>query len=44
MREAGRSPAPEVAKRYGISEQTIYVWRKRLSGRVRSIEKSSPEC
>ena len=30
LREADRSPVPEVAKRYGISDQTIYAWRKRF--------------
>ena len=32
MREADREPVAVVAKRYGISEQTIYVWRKRFGG------------
>lgn len=35
IREADRDPVPEVAKRHGISEQTIYTWRKRF-GEVRS--------
>jgi putative transposase len=30
LREADRSPVPEVAKRHGISDQTIYAWRKRF--------------
>jgi transposase-like protein len=30
LREANRSPVPEVAKRHGISDQTIYAWRKRF--------------
>jgi len=29
VREADREPVAVVAKRHGISEQTIYVWRKR---------------
>jgi putative transposase len=29
LREAGKSPVAEVAKKYGISEQTLYVWRER---------------
>jgi putative transposase len=29
-READRDPVGEVAKRHGISEQTIYTWRKRF--------------
>src|SRR2546422_10307930 len=30
LREADRSAVPEVAKRHGISDQTIYAWRKRF--------------
>jgi transposase len=30
LREADRVPVQEVAKRYGISDQTIYGWRKRF--------------
>jgi len=29
LREADRSPVALVAKKYGVSEQTIYAWRKR---------------
>lgn len=29
LREADKGPVAEVAKKYGISEQTIYTWRKR---------------
>ena len=32
MREADREPEAVVAKRHGISGQTIYVWRKRFGG------------
>ena len=32
IREADREPVAGVAKRHGISEQTIYVWRKRFGG------------
>jgi putative transposase len=32
MREADREPVAMVAKRHGISEQTIYAWRKRFGG------------
>ena len=32
MREADREPVAVVAKRHGISEQTIYIWRKRFGG------------
>ena len=28
LREADRRPSPEVAKRHGVSAQTIYSWRK----------------
>lgn len=30
LREADREPVGAVAKRHGISEQTIYTWRKRF--------------
>lgn len=32
LREADREPVGAVAKRHGISEQTIYTWRKRFGG------------
>jgi len=32
IREADRETVPAVAKRHGISEQTIYTWRKRFGG------------
>ena len=32
MREADRDPVSAVAKRHGISGQTIYTWRKRFGG------------
>ena len=32
LREADRSPVRQVAKKYGVSEQTIYAWRKRFGG------------
>ena len=35
IREADRDPVGEVAKRHGVSEQTIYTWRKRF-GELRS--------
>jgi predicted small secreted protein len=30
LREADKAPVAEVSKKYGVSEQTIYKWRKRL--------------
>ena len=30
LREADRNPIGEVAKKYEISDQTIYAWRKRF--------------
>jgi putative transposase len=30
IHEADREPVAEVAKRHGVSEQTIYTWRKRF--------------
>jgi putative transposase len=32
MREADRDQVSAVAKRHGVSEQTIYTWRKRFGG------------
>ena len=32
LREADRDSVPQVAKRHGVSEQTIYTWRQRFSG------------
>ena len=33
LREADRRPVPEVAKRHGVSAQTIYSWRKHFGTR-----------
>ncbi len=30
LREADRSPVAQVAKKHGVSEQTIYAWRRRF--------------
>jgi transposase-like protein len=30
LREADKTPVAEVAKKHGVSEQTIYVWRRRF--------------
>jgi putative transposase len=46
LREADRSPIAEVAKKNGVSEQTIYAWRKRFGAmeearrRARSRDRS----
>ncbi len=32
LREADREPVAQVAKKHGISEQTIYTWRQCFSG------------
>ena len=32
LREADREPVAAVAKRHGVSEQTICTWRKRFGG------------
>lgn len=45
LREADKTPVAEVAKKYGISGETIYVWRRRFgtmtadeSRRMRALE------
>jgi putative transposase len=42
LRKADREPVAVVAKRHGVSEQTIYTWRKRFGGlqadEVRRVE------
>jgi putative transposase len=30
LREADRVSVPEVAKKHGVSEQTLYTWRKKF--------------
>lgn len=30
LREADRSSVPEVARKHGVSEQTLYTWRKKF--------------
>jgi putative transposase len=32
IREADREPVSAVSKRHGVSEQTIYTWRKHFGG------------
>ena len=37
LREADKSPVVRVAKKHGISEQTIYAWRKRF-GKLEAVD------
>ena len=37
LREADQSPVAEVAKKYGISDVTIYAWRKRF-GQLEAVD------
>ena len=37
LREADQAPVVEVAKKHGISDQTIYLWRKRF-GRLEPVD------
>lgn len=32
LREADRDPVAQVARKHGVSEQTIYTWRQRFRG------------
>ena len=48
LREADKGSVAEVAKKYGISEQSIYTWRKRFGGmdpadvkRLRQLEQEN---
>jgi putative transposase len=48
LREADRSPIAKVAKKHGVSEQTIYAWRKRFGAleavdvkRLRQLEQEN---
>ncbi len=45
LREADHMPVPEVAKRHGVSEASVYAWRKRFGAmedqdvkRLKSLE------
>ncbi len=49
LREADAESVEEVARRHGISEQTIYTWRERYGDveaanlrRLRQLEKETP--
>lgn len=37
LREADTTPVSEVAKKHGVSEQTIYLWRKRF-GKLEAVD------
>jgi len=37
VREADKSPVVAVAKKHGISDQTIYAWRKRF-GKLEAVD------
>ncbi len=37
LREADRSPVVQVAKKHGVSEQTIFAWRKRF-GKLEAVD------
>ena len=37
LRESDKSPVAQVAKRHGVSEQTIYAWRKRF-GKLEAVD------
>jgi putative transposase len=37
LREADKSPVSEVAKRHGVSDVTIYAWRKRF-GQLEAVD------
>ena len=42
IREADRDPVAAVAKRHGLSEQTIYAWRKRFGALQAMMWPSTP--
>jgi putative transposase len=37
LREADKTPVADVAKKHGISEQTLYLWRQRF-GRLETAD------
>ncbi len=37
LREADKRPVAQVARKHGISEQTIYAWRKRF-GKLEAVD------
>jgi putative transposase len=42
LRVADRQPVAQVAKKHGISEQTIYTWRLSFSGRPHRPDRHQP--
>jgi putative transposase len=40
LREADKEPVSQVPKKHGVSEQTLYTWKKRFG----SIEESEVKC
>ena len=44
LREADEKPVPEVAKKHGISAQTIYGWRKVALARSRGLSGRRAWC
>jgi putative transposase len=37
LREADKSPVAQVSKKHGVSEQTVYAWRKRF-GKLEAVD------
>jgi putative transposase len=37
LREADTAPVTEIAKKHGVSDQTIYLWRKRF-GKLEAVD------
>ena len=37
LREADKAPVSEVAKKHGVSDVTIYAWRKRF-GKLKAVD------
>ncbi len=37
LRETDKAPVAQVAKKHGVSEQTIYAWRKRF-GKLEAVD------
>ena len=43
LREADQRPIAEVAKKHGVSEQTIYAWRKRFGDAGARRRQAAPQ-